>query len=271
MVGFRYRELTWEEVRQAAEQRRVPVVPVAAIEQHGPHLPVDVDNLTVEQVSERAGTLAPDLLLVLPPIHYGFNEHNMDFPGTISIRPEVFTAYAVDVGISLARQGFRRILYVNGHGSNVSLLNMVARTVTNTTPAWAAAMNHWDLAREVAADLRESPRPGGMDHACEYETSVYLHLRPEGVKTNRIANEMPPSLAPWLGLDLLGYGRAHFMPPSWSMVSNSGVTGMPSLATAEKGERLVTASAEELVRFARAFRDWELKPRQSRQYVPPGE
>ena len=89
-----FRRMRWEEVREAARERRVALVPVAAIEQHGPHLPVDTDNLAVETVCELASERRPDLLICLPPIHYGFNRHNMDFPGTINwdLTREAFAA-----------------------------------------------------------------------------------------------------------------------------------------------------------------------------------
>ena len=81
-----FAEMTWPEVNEAVRQRRVILLPVGAIEQHGPHLPVDVDNRITVSICEEAARRAPDILAAMPPIHYGYNAHNMDFPGTISIR-----------------------------------------------------------------------------------------------------------------------------------------------------------------------------------------
>src|SRR5436305_638755 len=174
-----YRSLTWPEAKEAAELGRVIIIPVAAIEQHGFHLPVDTDNLLVEHVTEEAARRSEGLLLVAPMIHYGFNEHNMGFPGTITVRETVFVDFCYDVARSFVRQGFDRIIFVNGHGSNQMLCNLASRRVINTTKALAASVAHWDLARKAVDKLRQSEYPGGMAHACEFETSMYLHLRPD--------------------------------------------------------------------------------------------
>src|SRR4051812_42898507 len=84
-----YRTLTWTESRERARQGAVIIIPVAAIEQHGYHLPVDVDNVLVEHVTEEAARRSEGRILTAPMIHYGFNEHNMGFPGTITVREYV--------------------------------------------------------------------------------------------------------------------------------------------------------------------------------------
>src|SRR4051794_35029019 len=113
-----FAEMTWPEVRKAVGERRVVLIPIGAIEQHGRHLPVDTDNVFAEEICGRAAERAPDAILSVPPIHYGFNDHNMDFPGTISVKMQHFIDYCFDVAASLAHQGFRRIILVNAHGSN---------------------------------------------------------------------------------------------------------------------------------------------------------
>ncbi len=99
------------------------VIGVAAIEQHGPHLPIDVDYVLVEYVTEEAARRSDGLILTAPLIHYGFNEHNMGFPGTITIRETVFIDFVYDVAHSFVRQGFDRIVLINGHGSNQMLIS----------------------------------------------------------------------------------------------------------------------------------------------------
>src|ERR1043166_8581822 len=135
-----YRTLTWPECREAAERGAVIVIPVAAIEQHGPHLPVDVDNVLVEHVTEEAALRSDGGILTAPMIHYGFNEHNRGFPGTINVREYVFIDFCYDVAHSFVRQGFDRIVFVNGHGSNQMLCNLAARRINNTTRALAGAV-----------------------------------------------------------------------------------------------------------------------------------
>src|SRR3954465_13619043 len=104
--------MTWPEVNEAVLQRRVVLLPVGAIEQHGPHLPVDVDNRIVSWLCDEAARPRPDLLLSVPPIHYGFNEHNMGFPGTISVEVQNLLGYVGDVVLSFVRQGHTRVVLV---------------------------------------------------------------------------------------------------------------------------------------------------------------
>jgi creatinine amidohydrolase len=248
-----YRQLTWPEVRNAAAERKVILSPVAAIEQHGLHLPVDVDNLAVEHVTEEAARRSNGLILLAPMIHYGFNEHNMGFPGTVNVREQVFMDFCYDVGESFVRQGFDRVMYVNGHGSNQMLCNLVARRLVNTTSALAAAMAYWSLAKEVVERLRESDFPGGMAHGGEFETSVYLYLSPSLVKQEKMVAETPSKLSRFIYDDLFGSGPVHFI-NRWSRVTSIGVEGDPFKATSEKGKAFTEAAINNLIEFAGSFR-----------------
>lgn len=253
--------MTWQEVNEAIAARRVAVIPIGAIEQHGPHLPVDTDNLFVVSICERAAERAPDAIVSLPPIHYGFNDHNMDFPGTISIKMQHFIDYVFDLCSSLAYHGFRRILLVNGHGSNGPLCDLVARRTTNETTALCGAINHWELAWDVITGLLEGG-PYAADHACEWETSEYLYLRPELVIRDRIKDEIPAERGGprWLYPNLVSGNWVRFM-NYWSRMSVSGVSGTPSLATAEKGEKMIETTIERLIQVAREFRAMPDTPR----------
>lgn len=264
-----YRHLTWTEVRTRAEQGAVIVIPIAAIEQHGYHLPVDVDNVLVEHVTEEAARRSDGLILTMPMIHYGFNEHNMGFPGTITIRESVFMDFVYDVAHSCVRQGFDRIVLINGHGSNQMLCNLVARRIVNTTKALAAAAAHWSLSKPAVDRLRESRFPGGMAHACEFETAMYMHIRPEGVLHDRIGGrEAPSSLNEFIFDDLFGSGPMHFV-NRWSRLSESGVEGDPNLATPEKGKEFAECSIDALIRFCREFRNLQVPPERDYNYKNP--
>src|ERR1051325_3134850 len=150
-------QMTWPEVKVAAKENRIVLIPMAAIEQHGYHLPVDMDNIACFHVCHEAARRRPDLLLNTPLLPYGFNEHNMEFPGTVSIRMEIFIEYLFDVARSYTRMGFQRIMLVNGHGSNQMLANLVARKVVNETSALAMALPYWCLkADKFTKPLRES-------------------------------------------------------------------------------------------------------------------
>jgi creatinine amidohydrolase len=258
MTKHLFRTLTWPEVKERAAEGAVIVIPIAAIEQHGYHLPVDTDNVLVEHVTEEAARRSEGLILTAPMIHYGFNEHNMGFPGTINVRETVFIDFCYDVAHSFVRQGFDRILYVNGHGSNQMLCNLAARRINNTTRALAGAVPHWALAREAVDRLRESEFPGGMAHACEFETSLYMYLRPDLVHRDKmVPRETPSRVNQFIYDDLFGSGPVH-MVNRWSRITQTGVEGDPMLATKEKGEAFAECAIKNLVEFARAFRKMQV-------------
>lgn len=259
-----YRSLTWEEARDRAKAGSVVIIPVAAIEQHGYHLPIDVDNLLVEHVTEEAARRSEGLILCAPMIHYGFNEHNMGFPGTISIRETVFVDFCYDVAHSLVRQGYDRILFVNGHGSNQMLCNLASRRINNTTEALCASTAHWSLAKREVDRLRESEFPGGMAHACEFETAMYLHIAPELVDMSKATpREVPSKRNEFMYDDLFGSGPVHFV-ERWSRITESGVEGDPRLATAEKGKAFAECEIENLIQVCRMLR--EIQPGPDRNF-----
>jgi creatinine amidohydrolase len=202
----------------------------------------------------RAATERPDLLVCAPPIHYGFNDHNMDFPGTISIGAEHFVHYCLDVCLSLAHQGFERVLLVNGHGSNAHLLESVARLATIRSRATkVAALSYWDLVVEAFNAVRESVYPGGVAHACEFETSIYLHLEPEGVQTDKIVNGVRRRTK-YFYEDLLGGSPVKFT--DWRTTQTvTGIGGDPTLATAAKGAVIVDAAVAAIIDVAADFKE----------------
>ncbi|MBV9103474.1 MAG: creatininase family protein [Candidatus Eremiobacteraeota bacterium] len=248
--------MTWPAIKAAAAENRVCIVPVATIEDHGEHLPVDTDLLLCTSVCEAAAARIPDRALLVPAINHGFSPHHMDFPGPISIAADTFIAYGVDVVRSLVEHGFQRVLIVNGHGSNSPFVDIMARLVVVETGALVAAVNYWSAphVRDVAERLRESDPIGGMNHACEFETSLYLALRPELVDMSRAVRELShrPSANYWTDL-IAGDGPLVMMEP-WSALSRTGVMGDPTKASTEKGRVLLDAAAEGLVELIEELR-----------------
>ena len=261
--------MTWPEARRAAQANRVVLLPVGAIEQHGPHLPVDVDNRIVTWLCDEAAKQRPDLIMSVPPIHYGFNTHNMAFPGTVSVEVEHFVNYVADVCRSFVKQGHKRIILINGHGSNAMPCALVARKIVNEyDDALAASINHWNLASELAAKIRETPT-GGMAHACEYETSWYLHLAPDEVYMDKAVADVLKKRSKDIWVDLMaGDGPVAFI-DDWSRVSNgSGVEGDPATATAEKGKLYAEEEVKRLISFCTDFQGMPTEPR--RDYTARG-
>ena len=254
MTLTRYGRLTWPEVARLAEEDRVALIPVATLEDHGHHLPIDADLRIVEEICVRAAEEAADDVVLLPSIPHGYSPHHMDFPGPITIGWETFTRYLVDVGTSLARHGFRRMLFLNGHGSNQNLVEMAARLVTVEHPETVAAAAFYLASPEALRtieEVRESER-GGMAHACELETSIYLAIDPDAVDMDLAVDERsyPEGQHAWLDWT---DGTLKVM-PWWSSFSTTGVQGRPTLATPEKGKALLDAAVRECVEYVRELR-----------------
>jgi len=256
-----YSNYTWKELRDLPTQRRVVLLPVGTTEDHGHHLPLDTDNFLVWSVCVETAKRIPNEVLVMPLIPYGYNIHHIDFPGTICVAAEHFINFVADICKSIAYHGFKRILIVDGHGSNVPLLDVVARRVVLETDALCGSFIYTNLITDVCRKIRESAHPGGMAHACELETSLFLYLAERRVRKSEIRKEinLPPSK--YIFLDLVDGSPVQMM-DWWSTFSKTGVVGDPTLATKEKGKAMFDAVIERMVELVRDFRD---RPRGQRE------
>jgi len=263
-----YERLTWPEVRAAAEQDRVCLIPVATLEDHGPHLPIDTDLRITAEICRRVALEAEDDVVLLPAIPHGYSPHHMDFPGAITIGWETFTNYLLDIGRSLARHGFKRMLYLNGHGSNQNLVEMAARLVGVEYPDVLSAASFYLAGKqsaELIAEVRESEQ-GGMAHACELETSIYLAIDAEAVDMDKAVDELGYPQSECASMDWSD-GPLKLM-PWWSSFSTTGVQGRATRGTPEKGERLLAGAVEEVVGFVRDLVERELPERQKPREKP---
>jgi creatinine amidohydrolase len=220
----------------------------------------------VEEICLRAADEAGEDVVLLPAIPHGYSPHHMDFAGPITIGWETFTRYLVDVGTSLARHGFKRMLYLNGHGSNQNLVEVAARLVIVDHPDVVAAAAFYLSSPEAARaieETRESDR-GGLAHACELETSIYLAIDQDAVDMDLAVDEQsyPEGRHAWLDWS---DGSLKIM-PWWSSFSRTGVQGRPTLATAEKGKALLEAAVRECVSYVRELKEQPLPGRR----VPEG-
>jgi creatinine amidohydrolase len=270
----RYEKLTWPEINDAIDLGKVCIVPVGAVEQHGPHLPLDVDLVCPTGIALGAGRELSSKILVLPTIQYGYTGHVMDFPGTINTHYDTFIKQVLDVTQSLAYHGFKKIVLFNGHGSNMPNLDLVARRTNLETDAECVLAAWWNLLTvdpEFLPSWRESKFPGGCAHAGELETSMYLYLDGDNVRKDLIksgAISFNEEESPFNWVDLFGAGPATNI--SWtSSYSETGVLGEAELATAEKGERAYTEAVKQLCRFVEYFHPRPKDQRSPRQRKAP--
>jgi creatinine amidohydrolase len=255
---MRWEELSAPDIGALDRDRTVVALPVGAVEQHGRHLPVGTDTLLAYSVLLAASERASVGTVVLPPPWYGFSAHHMRFPGTITLQPATMTALVEDIVASVVTHGFRRVLVVNGHGGNIGLMDVLAATLGERFygKARIACLTYFQLARERIAELRRSP-PGGMGHACEFETAMMQHSRPELVALTRAAVTYPDPGSSYLSTDLLGGSRVRVY-HDFADLSETGTLGDPSLSDAEQGSRFHAAVVEELAAFIADFSAWRI-------------
>ena len=271
---YRYEKLTWPEINDAIDLGKVCIVPCGAVEQHGPHLPLDVDIVCPAGIARGAGLNIPAKILVLPTVCYGYTGHVMDFPGTINNDFEHFMHHVLDITKSLAYHGFKKIILLNGHGSNMPNLDLVARRTNLETDAECTLVAWWQLLSVDKAFMprwRQSKFPGGCAHACELETSMYLYLDGDNVRKDLIKSgdiSFHSDNSPFNWVDLFSAGPATTI--SWtSSYSDTGVLGQPELATAEKGKSAYEEAVKQLCRYVTYFKDRPKDVRKDRHRKPP--
>jgi len=235
-----WEEHTWPELKEAAAQERVVLLPVGTIEQHGPHLPLSTDCITSREIARATVERIPDEAILMPQVYYSFNFHHLDFPGTIAVDGHTIIDYVTDVGKSVAHHGFRNI--------------------SNHTEAVAALISWWSLAEPTLTEIRESEYPGGLSHGCELETSVIMHFRPDLVQMEHAERDMDYPKGKYFFWDLQRPSRVHFQ-EFFSRNSRTGTKGDPTCATAEKGARVVECVVANMVELVQEFRARPIQPR----------
>jgi creatinine amidohydrolase len=261
---YRYNRLTWAEINDAIALEKVVLLPTGSTEQHGRHLPLDVDTFLAESVCLEVGRRIPEQVLVLPPVAYGLNLHHIDFPGTIHIEPEVFIAFCLNITKSVAYHGFRKILLVNGHGSNTPLVDLVARKTVLATGSLCAAVTYITLALEAFEQVRDTRV---IAHADEFETSLYLHLAPERVQMDK-AGAGDDVEGTFVSSDSM-YDKPVRFNDYWSRWTDLGVHGDARSASAEKGRVIFEAAVGRLVGIVGEWRSWPVAERRDMHASPP--
>jgi len=246
--------LTWKQVDALPRATTLLVLPTAAIEQHGHHLPLATDtlinNLLLGKALERVPADLP--IYALPPVCYGKSNEHIGFPGTLSVSAQTFLAVVRDLGASIAAAGFRKVVLYNTHGGNSSLVDVLARDLRaefglQTYSLFGSAGASFD-------GVSAQERTYGF-HAGEIETAFLLHAAPELVQvdqytSNYIARVDKPELLKPEG------SSANF---AWLTkdIAPSGVLGDPSPATAGNGERWSDEAAERIAEILVAMYNFE--------------
>lgn len=225
--------------------RRVIVVSTGHTEQHGLHLPLETDTRIVASIGDGLAAAAPDRVVTLPAWPIGVSTHTRQFPGTLNLGGRTFEDFFLGIVERLVRLGPPAILFSNGHGGNHSFLVNIVKWAGERWPEVFTATEWLHTTGPALERYRESAA-GGMGHGGELETSLMLHLRPEGVHLDRARPEIDFISTPEYSMEWVEGGRLIANPP-WTDDTQTGIYGDPTLATSEKGRLWLEAAVAEKV------------------------
>jgi creatinine amidohydrolase len=249
------------EVARLDKTDKVVIVPLASLEQHGPHCPLMTDTLLGGEIAARVEAAHPETVLLLPTLWLGSSDHHLTSPGTVSVPSSLYIDLVVHVCESLLSAGFRRVFLFLSHGGNqvpcqeaIYRLGIKHRHDRNF---WIASAGWWALADDVLR-LPEMAT-GRPSHACEYETSMVLALKPELVDMAQ-AESAPIRLESRFCLLDPTSGKPSKVSVSLPMeqMTTNGALGRHDLGTVEKGQRLLEAISARVGEFVREFNTWPL-------------
>jgi creatinine amidohydrolase len=223
------------EVKEKIEKSKIAILPIGAVEAHGPHLPLGTDNLLAERLSERVAEKTG--AFVLPTLPYGQVWSLKNFPGSINISNESLISLLVDMGISLYEQGFRVFAIINGHLGNAVALKEAARKLYQKFPDFKILYLFYPGTKIVIEEVRETESSHATYfHACEIETSYMLYLAEEYVEMEKAISDIPEIP-----------NSADVTPTPWEEFTNSAVLGDAKLATKQKGKIIIETAIEQIV------------------------
>ncbi len=258
--NFLWEHLSWPELQERLQEVDTALLPCGAIEQHGPHLPVDIDyfdaNYLARKVAEACSNPRP---LVMPPIPYGVSYHHEDFKGTISVTNEALSRFVYDIGMSLAVNGIRKLIIINGHGDNAPTLNFAAQMINRDAGIFVCV----DTGETSDRDIDNLSETHNDIHAGEVETSTSLALRPELVNMDKAERESPRFISSYMD-----YSSSRGVP--WYVrtrkLSETGIIGDPTKASAEKGKKMWEVMIAHLVKFVEEIKSSKLDDLYQKKY-----
>jgi creatinine amidohydrolase len=236
--------MTFPRLREVSRDRTVVVAPVAACEQHSRHLPTFTDTFLVTAVAEGVEGRLPEQVLLLPTLWLGASAHHLRFGATLSAEVNTHVALLCDLLVPLLDDGYPRVLVLNGHGGNIDTMHVALRRLQPRYRRHVlAAASYWELAEPELARLAEGPRKA-MGHACEFETSMMLALRPDLVRREDVRDD-PPRDDPAL--------RGLFLADDMWQKTDHGCVGYPERASADKGRAFLAAAVERTAAVVQAL------------------
>ena len=253
MPSVMWKELTAEDLRAKAAADAIVILPVASMEQHGPHLPVGVDTYLCEAVCKAGAELAANdaPAVVAPTLWCGMAEHHMAYGGTFTFAIPSYRAVLLAFLKSIERHGFSRVFIINGHGGNIAALNAFLPDFARETKLKVLATTYFELSQADLGQFLEDQKR--VHHACEVETSMMMVVAPDTVKHDRLGEAYG-----MLGMDVDKVLRG---PPaqfhSFRGITPSGVIGDARRANADKGKKLLGVCAGGLAAVLKNGKVWD--------------
>jgi creatinine amidohydrolase len=241
---MKFHEMTFSEIREIHRDRCVVLAPIAACEQHSRHLATFTDTVLVTGVADGVEARLGGQILQLPTMWFGASHHHLRFGATLSASVDLHVNLLSELLEPLLEDGFQRILVLNGHGGNIDTMQMALRRLQPTyRDRILSAASYWDLASRELAALAEGPRKD-MGHACEFETSMMLALRPDLVRRDEIHNDVPREEPILRGL---------YLAEDMFQRTDHGAVGFPELASEEKGRAFLNVAIERTAEVVQAL------------------
>jgi creatinine amidohydrolase len=240
---FMWATLSWPALAERLKLVDTAILPCGAIEQHGPHLPLDIDYFDADYLARKVAEACSDPKpFVLPPIPYGVSYHHSDFKGTICVTNSALSALVYDIGMSLASNGIKKLVILNGHGDNAPTLNYAAQMINRDARIFVCV----DTGETSDVDIYKLAVTPNDIHAGEIETSTALALRPDLVDMDKAEDHT-------LDLDNEYLDFTSERGVSWFVhtkrLSASGVMGDATQATAEKGHKMWKVMISKMAEF----------------------
>ena len=252
-----------------ADDEKVVILPIGHTEQHGYHAPLSTDTLIIEAIAQGTAQAVPEQAFSLPVFPYGVSTHRRSFPGTFNVGGRAFEDFWLAVVDTLVGRGFTRFYLMSGHGGNSSFLVNVVKYAGEKYPQifCATAFLYLSGPKGVAAlEAKRQSKLGGMGHACELETSLILHLRPELIHLECAVDETDFITTPSYYMDWIEGGPLTANPP-WEDDTRTGAYGVGSLGTAEKGKYWLDVAIKEKVEHVAEIHDQYLRRRERRRSI----
>lgn len=251
-----YGELTSDNIPGLV--KKVVVLPIGSLEQHGHHLPMLTDSLIGAEIANRVQYELGDDVIFLPFLWVGASDHHLGLPGAISLSNDTYTQMISNILESLITHGFRKILLLNSHGGNGgpagNAIFQVQMKHREKRDLWLVLASWFQIAAAQIAAI-PSLEQKHVTHACELETSMILRLRPELVKMQAAHGANIPFKSKFWSADSSGASRVA-VARTFEQTSRTGALGHPEVATPEKGEELLVTAVREVTAFIREFITW---------------